>query len=366
MIKKKIKLYYKKSVIKIFSNIYGKVIFTKNTNKLSDLIKIKDVNLKTYDNKNYNIYITKKARIYTDNTENVAVIKNNKILPKMSFQQVRGTLRQAKFNAVLNKGTPSFITNFSGTVFNLAQGGSGNNYFHFFFDIIPKIYFIKKTKIFKKINFFYVSSPSEWQKKIFKILEIPKKKLIDSFKDNHIFADEIVSVDHPWYQKGNIQNQVKKLPKWIIFINRKLFLKKAKKFKCKKRIFLDRTSSLYNHCQIHNFKEFKNWVYDKNLKFYSPEKLSLENQIYLFKNASIILGAHGAAFTNIIFCKPGTKIIEIIPSDHPNKKCERICKILNLKYFRISTKPDNSDKNFPYKIHLEIKHFKMIDRIINL
>jgi len=42
-------------------------------------------------------------------------------------------------------------------------------------------------------------------------------------------------------------------------------------------------------------------------------------------------------------------------------------KIINkLKYFRIVTKPDNSNKNFPYRIHLEKKHFQMINNAINL
>ena len=94
--------------------------------------------------------------------------------------------------------------------------------------------------------------------------------------------------------------------------------------------------------------------------------MSLEKQIYLFNKASIVVGAHGAAFTNIIFCRPGTKIIEIIPADHPNRKCERISKILGLKYFRIVTKPDNTNKNFPFRIHLEKKHLKMINKTINL
>ena len=80
----------------------------------------------------------------------------------------------------------------------------------------------------------------------------------------------------------------------------------------------------------------------------------------------MVIGAHGAAFTNLIFCKPGTKVIEIIPSDHPNEKCKRISKILNLKYFRIETKPNNSDKNFPFKIILDKKTLKSIEKIINL
>ncbi len=99
---------------------------------------------------------------------------------------------------------------------------------------------------------------------------------------------------------------------------------------------------------------------------YKPEFLSFKKQIKLFNSSSLIIGAHGAAFTNIIFCKPGTKILEIMPSDHPNQKCKRISKILNLKYYRIKTVPKNNDENFPYKINLNKKNLKQIEKIINL
>ena len=110
----------------------------------------------------------------------------------------------------------------------------------------------------------------------------------------------------------------------------------------------------------------RTWSKKNSLSICKPERLSFKKQIYLFKNASVVLGAHGAAFTNIVYCRPGTKIIEIIPSNHPNRKCERVSKILKLKYFRIVTRPDNSNKNFPFRIHLEKKHFKMINKAINL
>ncbi len=365
MIKKKIKLYYKNFVSKTFEKIHGKVLLKKNTHNLLKVFHVNDLFFKSYENKKYNIYKVKNGRIFTDNHENVAVIKNNILIPKLSFQQVNGKLENAKYNSVIRNGTPSLLKKYPGTVLNLAQGGSGNNYFHFFFDIIPKIYLIKK-KIRSKINFYYVSAPKKWQIKIFKILGITERKLINSSKNKHIFADQIICLDHPWYHKGFIQDQVKKLPKWVILINRKIFLKKALKFKCAKKIFLDRSSSEFNHCQIFNQKRVNKWVKKNELSIYKPEKLSFKKQIYLFKNASVILGAHGAAFTNIIFCRPGTKIIEIIPANHPNRKCERVSKILKLKYFRIITKPDNTNKNFPFRIHLENKHLKMINEAINL
>ena len=365
MIKKKIKSYYKNLRSKVFEHIHGKIRIKKNFSSIVDIVQINDPKIRSFENKKYKFYIVNKARIFTDNNENVAVIKDNFLLPKLSFQQVNGRLKSIKYNSVLKKGVTSFIKKFSGTVLNLSQGGSGNNYFHFIFDIIPKIY-ISQKKLKKKIDFYYVSRPQKWQIKIFKILGVSKKKLIDSSKYKHIFADKIICIDHPWYNKGYIQNEVKRIPKWVILINRKIFLNKSVKFNSFKKVFLDRSTSKFNHCKIINQSSLNDWLKKNGFGIYTPEKHSHEKQTYLFRNASIILGAHGAALTNIIFCKPGTKVIEIIPADHPNKKCERISKILKLRYFRIKTKPDNSDKNFPFKIHLNKRHFKIINHKINL
>ena len=166
-------------------------------------------------------------------------------------------------------------------------------------------------------------------------------------------------------KKGYIQENVKKIPKWIIHKNREVFLNNSKN-RLKKKIFLDRSQSKYNHCQINNLNDIRNLILRKNFKLYKPEYLSLKKQVNLFKSSSTIIGAHGAAFSNIIFCKSGTKIIELIPADHPNRKCERISKILKLRYFRIETTPDNSDVHYPFKINLSKKNLKLIEKIINL
>ena len=113
-------------------------------------------------------------------------------------------------------------------------------------------------------------------------------------------------------------------------------------------------------------KVLQNLLIKKKIKIYQPEKLSFKNQINLLRKSNLVIGAHGAAFANIIFCKPRTKVIEIIPSNHPNKQSERLCKILNLKYFRIKTKPNNSDINYPFRIDVEEKHLKSIKKIISL
>ena len=365
MIKKKIKLYYKTLVQLFFKLLYGNILLNKNVDNLIEIEKIENEKFKSFKNKHYNLYKVKNARIYTDNNQNVAIIKKNFILPFVSFQQVKGNLRKPAYNSVIKIGTPSFLKRIKGRVFNLCQGGSGNNYFHFIFDIIPKIHLLTIKKKLNVIDYFYLTNPKKWQIEILKVFGINKDKILNSKIYNHIHADEVYSVDHPWYENGYIQYNLHKLPKWIIKKNREIFLKRNSK-NSKKKIFLDRSSSSFNHCQIENIEQIIKLMIKKNIKMYKPELLSFKNQIKLCNSSSLIIGAHGAAFTNIIFCKPGTKILEIIPSDHPNQKCKRISKILNLKYYRIKTVPNNSDENFPYKINLNKQSLKQIEKIINL
>jgi capsular polysaccharide biosynthesis protein len=41
------------------------------------------------------------------------------------------------------------------------------------------------------------------------------------------------------------------------------------------------------------------------------ENLSIKDQIKTFAEASHVLAAHGAGMTNLLWCQPGTKVIEI-------------------------------------------------------
>ena len=119
----------------------------------------------------------------------------------------------------------------------LSQGGSGiDNYFHWLFDILPKIKICSEIYNIKKIDYFYLTKLKKFQKEILNLLGIKKIRILDSNLYRHVQAKKIIAVTHPWYEKGFILEEVNKMPKWIVLWLRKIFLSKALKFKSNKKI----------------------------------------------------------------------------------------------------------------------------------
>jgi capsular polysaccharide biosynthesis protein len=353
--KKYLQNLFKKKTQNLFSLLYGKIAI--HNEQKSRKFKRHKVEKITINNINFflntNIYEIEKGRVYTDIVEHVAIIKDNLLLPKASYQQIDGELKSIDFNKVLDTGTPRLIKKVDGTMLSLVQGVSGENYFHFLFDLLTKLKLCDQIIPLNEIDYYYVPGNIDWQKKIFLHFGIKESQLIDSKIHRHIKAKKLIALDHPWYHKGYVQDEIENFPEWIVYWLREKFLDMKKKFGCSDKIFIDRSESKFKHCQFQNNNEIINFLNSKGFTSYKIGKLDFLEQVYLFNNAKIIIGPHGAAFTNIVFCRPKTNVIEILPSTRKSLKCEKISNILSLNYSRIiveSLKENKfGDMNFEIK-----------------
>tara|TARA_B100001057_G_C22719783_1_gene899243 strand:+ start:45 stop:1142 length:1098 start_codon:yes stop_codon:yes gene_type:complete len=339
-IKKKVSFLYKSLIKLLFIIIYGKIIFCKNPESEENILieEVKDENLKDSDNLKYLIYKINNGRVFSDFVENVAIISGNKIIDKVSYQQVNGEFKDANHNSVLYRGTPYLKKKVKGRVLSLTQGASGHkNYFHWLYDILPKINIYSKNYDLKKLDYFYMSKLEKYQKSTLEILGFDNFRIIDSNKNRHIQADEVICSEHPWYKKGFILEEAKKLPKWIVKWIHDSFINHGKQFSCNERIFIDRSESAFTHCQFINNDEIINFLKNEGFTSYKVGQLSFQEQVYLFSNAKIVIGAHGAAFANLAFCKKNTKIVEIKPKKHPNFVDQHISSIKELDFNLIET-----------------------------
>lgn len=328
----KIKNIYRFFIYEIFKIIYGKILTKKKIEVLAN--QSHDILFKK-ENLNYQTHTIKNGRIYTDYVSNVVVICKSNLYKKTSFEGINSK-KNIKFSNIFKIGTPKFKKKFKGTVLSLVQGASGSNYFHWIFDILPKIFICSKNISLDSIDYFYLPEINILQKQTLKLLNI-RSKIINSKNYRHISADNIITVDHPWYKGGYFSKYSMNIPSWIILWLRNKFLNKKKKFKCNRRIFIDRSDSQFMHSQIINSNETYKLLKKYNFKKYKIGNLNFLKQIYLFWNSEFIISAHGAALTNLTFCNPGTRVIEIRNKKNFGRYFERISKINRLNYSLIKT-----------------------------
>ena len=89
------------------------------------------------------------------------------------------------------------------------------------------------------------------------------------------------------------------------------------------RIILSRGTS--NTRRWLNEKQCMQLLHSFGFKIIDSSNLSLAQQVEAFSNAEIILGPHGAGLTNIMFCNPGTKVIEIRSQEQGGEYSSATC-----------------------------------------
>lgn len=59
---------------------------------------------------------------------------------------------------------------------------------------------------------------------------------------------------------------------------------------------------------------------------------SVAEQVAIYKNASFIMGPHGASFTNIIWCEPGTHLFELFPANLIVDHFAYLAQVMDMRY----------------------------------
>ena len=342
MIKKKLKYFYIIIIYNFFFIIYKKPkLFTSKKKTSHKVLSIKIYNKKFY------VYKILNGRVYTNTIDDTAYIENNYLISGPSFQYRNSINSNIKNNACLRIGTPRFLKKIKGTVLSLLTGGAGNyNYGHWLWDVLPRIYLFNKFFSLEKIDFFLTPSVRfTFQKDSLTLLGLPKEKIIESNNYRHLQAQELYATSHPSF------HHPEKISRFSIEFLRKSFLtekilNKKKKFRM---IYLDRGErGLINNKNLINFRnyrvilnedEVKKYLISIGFKIIKPQNLSFKDQINIFYNAKCVISLQGAGLANAVFCRPGTKIIEIKTINAGNEFL-RISKFCKLNHYQISLKPE--------------------------
>lgn len=77
----------------------------------------------------------------------------------------------------------------------------------------------------------------------------------------------------------------------------------------RRKIFIRRNSGYRN---VINSQEIEDILVGRGFEVVEPERLSFAEQVSLFSSAGVVVGATGAAFANLVFCNPETRLVIMI------------------------------------------------------
>ena len=307
---------YKVFIQSLFRYFYGSITLA-SIDQIKKSLTTKQIKIEEIY---YNIFKIENSRLYTTSVHDQSIIVNNKLIDGPSFQlrvkendelhaRNNGNINE---NIVLKIGTPRILKKIKGKVFSLLSGGAAKtNYYHWLFEILPKLEILSKTQKIESIDYFLLPSTSmSHQIETLKLLNLPHNKLLDSKSFKHILCDELYVVDHPFRLTNNTVYDTQNIPAWIFIWLREKFLKHKSSNSFPEKIFIDRPMSISKHRDIKNKDEVYRILKKNDYQFIKPENYGFTDQIKMFFSAKKIAGLHGAGFANICFCNANTKIIE--------------------------------------------------------
>ena len=200
-----------------------------------------------------------------------------------------------------------------------------DNYYRNLISFIPRIIFITDKQISLAIHRNTSNKIREFIKSILKVRGIKLKKFVYLDNEFYYFKNSLIP---QFFQLGNAVKILSQLS--IKNIN-----------KNKKRIYLTRKNAFSR--TIVNETEIFDILKMKNFQIIDTDTLTVNKQIEVFSKAEIVIGPTGSALANIVFCKKGTKVVEIMPKYkfpyeekyYKSTLLQVFVSLLGLKYFFI-------------------------------
>lgn len=205
-----------------------------------------------------------------------------------------------------------------------------DNYFHWTFDVLPKLFVLSKSDNCKNIlvpekllKFSYVTDT----------LNILEYKITELKSDKTYLAKEIIAQSNiPYFSKD------------VIFQIRETVFRKVSATHMRKsaqNIYISRNKATRR--KILNESELLNILSAYNFITVYLEDMTWREQVQLFRNANLVVAMHGAGLSNILYGEAAKGIIELRPSSSQNGLFRLLASECSIPYREISVTAPNTN-----------------------
>lgn len=228
----------------------------------------------------------------------------------------------------------------------------GFSYYHWLLGTIPKLCLAMHTDRFDH----YIVNPrhkgrDQFQIESLHLLDLPIEKVRWIDRGKHFQCDQLTLPSEP------CTHDQTRLSPWAQRILRDTLLPKVGDLAIPKgpeKIYITRAQArrrrLSNETEVSQLLE--------NFGFIPVvlESLPLTTQIKWLSEADSVVGLHGAGLANLVFCRPGTKVVEITSDVWPNPCFQNLAKLSQLPYARVVGRAERGIRaDFVADVTVEIK-----------
>lgn len=179
---------------------------------------------------------------------------------------------------------------------------SSSAYFHWVIESLPRIRLLR-DRLDSLAGIFVPEAMEPAMRESLSIFGIDEKRCIPMCMNSH-FAPDCLLV--PAYCAGL------DVPVWVPQFLRETVLGKSSSPHARRRIYISRSDA--GKRRVTNEAAIASLLKSRGFEIVRLRELGFRAQAELLASAHTVVGPHGAGLANLAFCRPGTQVLELLPS----------------------------------------------------
>ncbi len=239
---------------------------------------------------------------------------------------------------------------FAGKVF--AVTGSDQHFFyHWLFDVLPRLQ-LAIEEIGPDDRIYIQTKAHKFQEETLAYFSEFQDRFIDANEHPWIKADELVV---PCHQILNGYHYFD----WVLSLLRERFPPSPQIADLgeKRRLYISRAAA--KNRRLLNEDEIFAILEPLGFELIVSEQRPFQEQVDMFASAEAVISPHGAGLSNLVFCEPGTKVVELFPTGSVDAY-HRLSVGMGHAYAYTKTDVERSNRRANEDFTIDPAHFQMV------
>lgn len=198
--------------------------------------------------------------------------------------------------------------NVDGTVASLATRGSAGNYYHFLLDVLPRLGVLRECMPDGTPDAWYVNSRTGYQRQLLEMVGLTSAPVIEAAADVQVRAARLLVPCIP--------NPDLMAPRWTTDWLRTTMPPRDLEGR-PRRLYVTRGDRPNTRRLVDEERHIRE-LEKRGFVRFDPGEHDVQDQIDHFAAAEAIVAPHGAALANLVFCRPGVRVLELFAPTYVN------------------------------------------------